>query len=150
MTSNDPKHKKEKLTCKARVLVPFKRSPRNVNFREVDPDTTPIPQKVSITRGDGAPLQLEIVRTGQKGIVAELKEIKPGERYELLVGLTPPLKSGRLRSWVRIKTGIEEVPETTIGIYAQIPSGWSDSDGKAEPVIKTTKRAQPIILPVNK
>ena len=126
VTTNDPQHRTEQLTCKGKVLVPFKASPRYANFREVFDETTPLPLTVTIKRGDGGPLDLEIVNANNPGIVADLKEIKAGEEYELLIGLDPPQKPGRLRAWVKIKTGIEQVPSTTIPVYATIPPGWAD------------------------
>ena len=117
------------LTAKLKILVPFKSTPRYVNFREVDPDSTPAPQKVTIQRGDGGPLKLEIVEVGREGIDAVLNEIIPGEQYELIVGLAPPINSGQMRSWVRVKTGVEEMKETTVPVYAKIPSSWEDLGG---------------------
>ena len=87
-------------------------------------------QCVTITRGDGGPLHLEIVNAGKPGIEAELREVKPGERYEMIIALVPPQKPGQLRTYIRIKTGVKEMPETTIPVYADIPPGWSD-DGLA-------------------
>ncbi len=126
VTTNDPKHSKEVLTCKGSVLVPFKASPRNANFQAIQDYTTPLPRTVTIKRGDGGPLQIEIVRAGKQGITAELREVKPGEHYELIVALSPPQKPGRLRSWIRVKTGVKELPETTIPVYADIPASWAE------------------------
>jgi len=126
VTTNDRQHAKEKLTCKGRVLVPFKSTPRYARFREIEDDTTPLPQTVIIKRGDGGPLQLEVLRAGKPGIMAELREIKAGEHYELMIGLAPPQTPGKLRSWIRLKTGVEEVPETTLPVYAEIPAGWAE------------------------
>ena len=92
----------------------------------MDPYSTPTPQKVTIQKGDGGPLKLEIVDVGREGIDAVLHEIVPGERYELIVGLAPPIKAGQLRSWVRVKTGVEEMKETTVPVYAKIPQSWED------------------------
>ena len=85
-----------------------------------------VPRTVTIKRGDGGPLQIEIVRAGKQGITAELREVKPGEHYELIVALSPPQKPGKLRSWIRVKTGVKEVPETTIPVYADIPASWAE------------------------
>jgi len=125
VTTNDPQHAKETLTCKGQVLVPFKSTPRFARFPEIEDDTTPLPQTVIIKRGDGGPLQLEVLRTGKVGIMADLREIEAGEHYELTIGLAPPLKPGKLRSWIRLKTGVEEVPDTTVPVYADIPASWA-------------------------
>jgi len=128
VTSNDAKKAKLTLTCKGKCLVPFKGTPRHANFRSIEDDVTPLPMTVQITRGDGDPLQLEIVRTGKPGIEAYLSEIEPGEKYELVIAIRPPLTPGKLRSWVKLKTGVKEVPETTIPVYANIPPGWAKSE----------------------
>ncbi|HUU83494.1 MAG TPA: DUF1573 domain-containing protein [Phycisphaerae bacterium] len=125
--SNDPKHAREVLTAKGKVLVPFKATPSVANFRDIDNDTSPIPQTVEIKRGDGGPLKLNIVGTGQPGIDAYLEEVRPGEHYRLIIGLTPPMQSGRMRSWVKLSTGIEQMPETTVPVYGEIPAGWGDT-----------------------
>ncbi len=127
VTSNDPQNTSVTLTCKGKVLVPFKSKPPMVNFRGMDEAATPLPQIVSIERGDGGPLQLEVAGTGAPGIAAQLREIKAGERYELIIGLEPPQKPGKLASWVRLKTGVSEVAETTVPVYADIPAGWAGS-----------------------
>ena len=127
MTTNDTSHRQVTLTCTGQVLVPFKAQPRYANFRGIDEATTPEPRTVTIKRGDGGPLELEVVGAGNPGVQWELREIKAGEHYELLVGLSPPIKAGKLRSWLKIRTGIEESPETTIPVYADIPAGWDES-----------------------
>lgn len=124
VTTNDSKHSKESLTCSGKVLVPFKANPRYARFQRIEEETTPAPATITIRRGDGDPLQLEVVKANVKGIMTELREIKAGEHYELIVALTPPMKPGKLRGWVKIKTGIKETPETTIPVYADIPNSW--------------------------
>ena len=131
VSSNDAKNPKLTLVCKGKCLVPFKSTPRYARFRDIEDDATPLPATIKITRGDGGPLQLEIVRTGKPGIEAHLHELEPGEQYELVIAVTPPQKPGRLRSWVRLKTGIEEIPEKDIPVYAEIPSSWAEPGSAA-------------------
>jgi hypothetical protein len=125
VTTNDPKRKKVTLRASGRVLVPFKSSPRFVNFKKIDPDTTPQPIVVTLRRGDGGPLDPKIEGFGKPGIDAILEEIREGEEYRLIIGVSPPIKPGRLRSWIRLSTGVEEVPMKTVPVYAEIPSSWA-------------------------
>ena len=125
MSTNDPKHAKENLTCKGKVLAPFTSTPRMVSFRGLDSASSPMPQTLTLTHLDGGPLKLELMDTGNPGITAELREIKPGESYQLIVGLAPPQKPGQLVAAIRLKTGVSELPETTIGVYADIPASWA-------------------------
>ncbi len=110
------------LTCKGKVLVAFKASPRLANFRQVEANTTPMPQTVTITRGDGGPLDLKVTSTGKPGIETYLEEVTPGEKYKLIISLGEGVQPGSLRSWVKLTTGIEQVPETTVPVYATIPA----------------------------
>ncbi len=125
VTTNAPNHSKVTLKLSGNVLVPFKTQPRFVNFRWIDPDTSPQPIVVTVMRGDGGPLDLEIEKFGKDGIDAVLEEVKEGEEYHLIIGVSPPQRPGRLRSWIRLKTGVEQVPEKTIPVYAEIPESWA-------------------------
>ncbi|MCP4594329.1 MAG: DUF1573 domain-containing protein [bacterium] len=128
LTTNDPKQPKMALLCKGRVLVPFRASPKFANFTDIEDGTTPLPMTVSIRRGDGGPLNLEVKEIHTSGVEVDLQEIEPGEQYELTIGITPPQKPGKLRSWIKVKTGVKELPETTIPVYATIPRGWAQEE----------------------
>lgn len=131
VTTNDPNHKREYLEFKGEILVPFKANPRLAQFAKVEDYTTPEPRTITIRRGDGGPLRLEVAGVGKPGIEASLREIKPGEHYELTVGLTPPLKPGRFYSWVNLKTGLKEVAQSRITVSAVIPAGWGEPDQRS-------------------
>jgi hypothetical protein len=102
------------------VLTPFQAKPTRVNFGRIARGDTAKKQTVTLTRGDGGPIHPEVVRTGDKAIVATLREVEPGERYDLDVEIQPPWPNRRLQSWVRLKTGISQAPETTVPVYAAV------------------------------
>ncbi len=126
VTTNDPENRRVTLSATGKVLVPFVSAPRYVNFQQLDPFAAPPSQKVTIRQGDGGPLNLKIVNTGANNVEADLVEIEPGKLYELWIGLQPPQKSGRLRTWVTLTTGVGEVPRTTVPVYANVPATWSN------------------------
>ncbi len=126
--TNDPDNKQVILTLQGHVLVPFKAQPRFAQFRNIEEGTTPQPVKVNIRRGDGAPLKLELMRIPKPGVEVDLQEIKPGEHYQLVIGINPPQRPGKLRTWVKLKTGVPEAPEKTVPIHADIPSSWAPSE----------------------
>jgi hypothetical protein len=125
ITTNDPKHANETLRATGTVLVPLKRSPRAVNFRQLQHSETPAPITVALERGDGAPLNLEIDSPTKPGLVLDLREIEAGERYELDVGVLPPQRQGRFYINLTVKTGVPEAPEISIPVYASVPANWS-------------------------
>lgn len=120
VSTNDPKHPQETLLCKGHVQVPLNLSPRSINFGQIPSKGGPHKRITKIVRGDGGPLNLKLEMDKTKGIKAKLNEIEPGERYELEVILTPPLKSKKLRTKLKLHTGIAGVPIVSVPIYATI------------------------------
>jgi hypothetical protein len=109
------------LVCEGTVLLPFQAKPTSVNFGRIARGDEAKKQTVTLTRGDGGPIHPEIVRSGSKEIEATLREVEPGERYDLDIQIQPPWPNNRrLRSWVRLKTGVSQLPETTVSVYAEV------------------------------
>ena len=106
--------------CKGQILEPLKMMPNHVNFGNVSNEASTLQETISLTRGDGGPLNPKLAPVNTEGVEASIKEIEPGERYELVVKLTPPLKSPRLAATLRLETGAAEAPTVTIPVYATI------------------------------
>ena len=97
-------------------------NPKRLSFGQVSRKAPTQSKKVIITRGDGGPLALKLAPGNLQGFGAQLREIEPGERYELEVTLAPPLESARVRTNLRLETGLAEAPIITIPAYAtQLP-----------------------------
>ena len=86
--------------------------PKVVNFGKIARDAKPeqLKRTVTITRGDGGPLKLKLKPVKTKGVEAKLKELKPGERYELEIALTPPFASERVHTRISLETGLPKAP----------------------------------------
>jgi len=119
-TTNDADHHKVTLTCAGTVLVPFQMKPSAVSFGQLARDAGPQQQTVMITRGDGGPLALEVLPPSDPNLRASLREIEPGERYELDVEVTPAWSQGSWRTNLMLKTGIAELPQEKIAVYGYI------------------------------
>jgi hypothetical protein len=117
--TNDPKNPEIKLTCKGHVLIAFKMEPRLVNLGKVEPDSGPITKTISITRGDGGPLQPTLIPPRDPHVKAELHEVQAGERYTLEVTVTPPLPSAEYRSVIFLETGVAQAPRERILIVSE-------------------------------
>lgn len=102
------------------MLVPINVRPRAVNFGQIPRDGSTRQKKVTITRGDAGPLNLKLAPIEAQGLTAQLKEIEPGERYELEVTLAPPFKSERVRANVRLETGLADAPDASVPVYGTI------------------------------
>jgi len=108
--------------CKGQILEALKMMPNNVNFGNVSPEASSLQRTISLTRGDGGPLNPKLAPVNTQGVEASIKEIEPGERYELDVKLAPPFKQPRLGATLQLETGIAEAPTVTIPVYARITS----------------------------
>lgn len=119
-TTNDADHRRVTLTCAGTVLVPFQIKPSTIRFSQLSRDAGPQQMTVTITRGDGGPLALEVLPPSDPNLRASLREIEPGERYELDIEVTPGWSKGVWRTNLMLKTGIAEVPQEKIAVYGFI------------------------------
>jgi len=123
--TNDAEHQRESLECAGTVRVPFKMEPRavfnSVSFGEIQGSADAQRKTVTITRGDGGPLAPELLPSDHPNVQVALREIEPGECYELDVVMSPPWPKNRtVRANLTLKTGVPEAPEDTIRVYARI------------------------------
>jgi len=118
--TNDPNRPTVTLTCKAKQLVAFNCEPSMVNFGQIPRDSGPKTQTVILTRGDAGPLNPSVETPKGANVSAEIREIEPGEKYQLDVTVHPPWPNERISSQVTVHTGIEQAPTETIRIFAQL------------------------------
>ena len=120
VTTNDPQHSKQTLYCKAKVLLPFKVHPRSANFGQILRSEAEVKRTLTLTRGDGGPIKPEVL-PAKPNVQTEIREIEAGEKYELDVVLTPPWPNGKLREYLKLKTGIPQKPDARIVVYGNVP-----------------------------
>ncbi|MFQ5806785.1 MAG: hypothetical protein ACE5I3_10080 [Phycisphaerae bacterium] len=123
--TNDAKQQRATLECAGAVQVAFKMEPRTmlntVSFSEIPRDAETRRKTVTITRGDGGPLAPELLPVDHANVQASLREIEPGERYQLDVDIRPPWpKNNTVRTNLTLKTGVSEAPQETIRVYARM------------------------------
>ncbi len=121
VNTNDPGHARETLACKGRILEPLTLKPRTIHFGRVSwRDVSTVRKKAVITRGDSPNFNLKLVPAKRMNIETSLKEIEPGERYELEFTLRPPFMQNRVITSVKLDTGVAEAPTVTLPVYATI------------------------------
>ena len=120
VTTNDPAHANEVLTCKGQILEPLLLKPKRINFGQISSATPPEPKTILITPGDSEVFAPKLVAVDTQGLTATLKEIDPGKRFELQVSVQPPFEGNRLRSEVKLQTGVNEAPIASIPVYASV------------------------------
>lgn len=106
--TNDPSNPQIKVACTGMVRGAFKDAPSVLNFGLIDPGALEITQTVTLIRGDGGPIAPKIIQSQTPGLSAEIKEIRPGEHYEMSVRLTRPLAMGQLSGFLMVDPGLPE------------------------------------------
>ena len=120
VTTNDPEHPSVDLTCVGQIRDAAKIEPKSINFGSVSRKSPPQHKKVIITRGDAGPLKLQLKPFSVSGFDVQLREIEPGERYELDVTMTLPLGTNRTRAEVELDTGVAEAPTISVPVFARM------------------------------
>jgi len=118
--TNDRNSQTVSLECEAEILSALKCDPETVNFGQIKRSDAKIEKLVKITRGNGGPLNLKVGAINNPQITAELREIEPGERYELQVVAQPPWPNGMLRASVPVETGLEQAPSENISVFGNV------------------------------
>jgi TusA-related sulfurtransferase len=95
-------------------------SPSRVNFGQIDPTAGTQQKTVKITRGDGGPLAPELSPSEHENVKASVREIEPGQQYEIDIEVSPPWPKRALSASLTLKTGVKESPEQIIRVYARM------------------------------
>lgn len=120
VTTNDPDNPTVRLFCKGQILEPYIASAKRLTFNKISRNGPPITKKVFIERGDAGPLRLTLSPITKKGVSAELRELVPGEKYEIEVTAAPPFDSDRIFTMLNLHTGLPQAPSGTIGVTVSV------------------------------
>jgi hypothetical protein len=121
VTTNDRANATLNLECEAEIRSALKCDPETVAFAPIKRGDTRVEKTVKITRGSAGPIHPKVGATGNPQITAELRELEPGESYELHVVAQPPWPSnGFLRANVPIETGIEKSPTENLMVSGNV------------------------------
>jgi hypothetical protein len=93
--------------------------PKLLNFGQVSRLQSIPPKKAILRRGDGGPISPKLKPFELSGVEADLKEIEPGERYELEVRLSQEFDGKLGRADLNIETGIPEAPVIKFQVFAR-------------------------------
>jgi uncharacterized membrane protein len=118
--SNDSEHRDVRFECVVQAKAAMQLSSPNINFGEVKRNAGTTTKTLTLTRGDGGPIHPVLVSTGNDQVKAEIREIEPGQKYELEVQATPPWPNNMLRGNLAVDTGVTESPRENIVVFGQI------------------------------
>lgn len=118
LLTNDPKRKSVKIDVKGLVKPIYKATPsKRIVFRALEPGSKEnVTLNLEMQYEEPVMLRLKDGQNFDKFDVA-LREVKPGEAYELSVSTKPPLRVGWNRTTITLETGLELVPTITIPVH---------------------------------
>lgn len=118
--TNDRETPQSSLQCVAVVKSALTIEPPTLNFGNVERGTGTLTRTVKIKRGDAGPIHPKLVEEPGQNYEAVLKELTPGEEYELTVSATPPWPNDMLRGNLKIEAGTERATQETVNIFARV------------------------------
>jgi hypothetical protein len=108
------------LICQGKILEAINLKPSRLNFGQISRKAASQQKTVIVTPGDSGPLKPKLVPVKEQGVNAILREIEPGQRYEIEVTVTPPFDPKGIRAQLMLETGVERAPTATIPVYASV------------------------------
>lgn len=119
LITNDPQHPRVNIEVRGEVKPLFKgtiagKKADRILFRGVTSETRKS-ETLRLENNFGRPVHLAL-KEGQDfdGFDIQLREVEPGQVYELIATTRPPLEPGAHRAAVKLETGIDVVPEIEI------------------------------------
>lgn len=118
--TNDPENPTIKLTCKGKILEPVKLNPARFNFGRFPRNSPAQTQTITVTRGDSTHFKPKLVAPAARGIEAQLREVEPNEKYEIIVTVDPSKAGERVATNITLETGVPESPTAMLTVYGQV------------------------------
>ncbi len=118
--TNDSANPHVTLTCKGKIMEAMKVEPTLVNFGRIAMGEKTVERTVKILRGDAGPIKPEVVPSSEAHLEAELREVKAGEEYELVVKAHPDPTSQRVQGKIGLKTGVAEQETVDINVFGTV------------------------------
>jgi hypothetical protein len=118
VTCNDPTQGNLYLQLKGRVWTPLEYSPSMLSF-QFDPENfVAQTQVVRVVNHTTAPLTIEVPQLTNRAFKLEFQTVTPGKEFQARVTTVPPLGSGMISDYLRLKTSSAEMPLINVPIYA--------------------------------
>lgn len=118
--SNDPVNPQYRIRLRGNVKRYVEVMPPNLHFGKVVGDE-PMQRVVKLTNNTETPLKVELTTPAPEGYEYNLETIKPGQEYDLKVGINPPYQTGMFRRQVTLKTNVESQPTINIDVRGEVP-----------------------------
>jgi hypothetical protein len=120
VTCNDPGKSNVVLEITGTVWKPIEITPTMVVFKVSDDIQTNETRVVRILNHLDNPLTLSDLQCTNRAFKAELKTVKPGNEFELLITAVPPFTSPSINALVSLKTSSPSMPTINVNAYVMV------------------------------
>lgn len=118
LETNDPTQPKVAIAVRGNVKPIYKMEPRDGFVFGRLYRNSEEKRKITIVNHYDKPLKFKLKPGDQGPFDVKLTEIEPGQKYELMARVTPPIPVGRAQHIVQLETNLEELPEVRVIMYA--------------------------------
>jgi len=122
VSTNVPSTATTSVTIKGTIWQPVQVTPKSVAFGRITADKAEsgLVKKMTIVNNVDGVMTLTDVASTNPIFKPEIRPIEAGKKYELIVTLQPPLKSGNNTGKITMKTGLGEKVTLEIPAYAYV------------------------------
>lgn len=120
VVTNDPQRPDIVLTLKASIWTAITLSQTILVVPPISDPDRPARGSITLRNQTDEPLVLRDLQSDNPNLKPELKELTPGQVYELVVTTVPPLAPTTHSATVRIKTSLSKQPEITVPVVATV------------------------------
>ena len=120
VTCNDPGKTNVTLEITGTVWKPIEVTPAMAVFKMSDDVQTNETKVVRIVNHQDTPLTLSDLQCTNRAFKAELKTVKPGNEFELLITAVPPFASPSINTLVTLKTSLPGMPTIKVSAYLTV------------------------------
>ena len=143
ITCNDPVRTNVFLQLNGTVWKPIDVSPQMAMFTVAGDAPTNETKVLRVVNNLDEAITLSDVHCNNSAFKAEVKEVKPGKEFELLVSIAPPFTSPTVFSTITMKTSSTNAPTVSVSAYAAVQQAVTVSPQQV------TLPAGPLKGPVN-
>jgi hypothetical protein len=120
VTSNAKNQPKATLRLKGIVWKPIDITPQTAVISVLSDETNTASTSVRIVNQTDSEVTLSNLTSTSKAFTGELKTIKPGKEFELIITAQPPFAQGNTPATISLKTSLTNVPSLSVTTIATV------------------------------
>jgi hypothetical protein len=123
VVSNDKGQSQVTLQIIGTIWKPIEVNPQTAVLNVVNDSSSNPPTTVTIVSSLDEPVSLSDPESNTGAFAAELKTIRPGKEFQLVIRTVPPLRQGNTQGTITVKTSSVKVPSVQVTVLAIVQPG---------------------------